>query len=220
MKTNQSSSSVMATSPGAGVSGGGVWSDRKEAEERGKITAINIEKGNNYGIARIRTRWDSNVLWSFLVQIRKRLDSLAAVQPFFWSRRDVRAWSQQRGSHRKYEWLLQWVFWLDSLLVSHHDSRKELGATRKSQRLERKPAKLSRWKTATLLPLWRSDWRQFHPQVVAFIQANVNCDEDWRFHNDKLFMPDKLSSNGSSVSYQLTFIWGLEIFTKGWTYLY
>ena len=46
----------MATSPGAGVSGGEVWSDRKEAEERGKITAINIEKGNNYGIARIRTR--------------------------------------------------------------------------------------------------------------------------------------------------------------------
>ena len=46
----------MATAPGAGVSGDKVWSDRKAAEEGGKITAINIEKGYNYGIRRIRTR--------------------------------------------------------------------------------------------------------------------------------------------------------------------
>ena len=49
----------MATAPGAGVSGGKVWSDRKEVEEGGKITAIGIEKdkyGNDFGIARIRTR--------------------------------------------------------------------------------------------------------------------------------------------------------------------
>ena len=45
----------MATAPGAGVSGGKVWSDRKEAEEGGKITAINIEK-NDYTNERIRTR--------------------------------------------------------------------------------------------------------------------------------------------------------------------
>ena len=47
----------MATAPGSGVSGDKVWSDRKAAEERGKITAINIEKRrDNYGIVRIRTR--------------------------------------------------------------------------------------------------------------------------------------------------------------------
>ena len=46
----------MATAPGADVSGDKVWSDRKAAEEGGKITAINIEKGYNYGIRRIRTR--------------------------------------------------------------------------------------------------------------------------------------------------------------------
>ena len=45
----------MAVAPGAGVSGGKVWSDRKEFEEGGKITAINIQKSPNY-IARIRTR--------------------------------------------------------------------------------------------------------------------------------------------------------------------
>ena len=44
----------MATSPGAGVSGGGVWSDRKEAEEGGKITAISIMKGDY--IDRIQTK--------------------------------------------------------------------------------------------------------------------------------------------------------------------
>ena len=47
----------MAVAPGAGVSGNEVWSDRKPAEEGGKITAINIIKGDNYNnIARIRTR--------------------------------------------------------------------------------------------------------------------------------------------------------------------
>ena len=46
----------MATAPGAGVSGNVVWSDRKAAEEGGKITAINIVKGDDYGIRRIRTR--------------------------------------------------------------------------------------------------------------------------------------------------------------------
>jgi hypothetical protein len=45
----------MATAPGAGVSGDKVWSDRKAAEEGGKITAINIEK-SDYDIARIQTR--------------------------------------------------------------------------------------------------------------------------------------------------------------------
>ena len=52
---SSSSLSVIATAPGAGVSGYKVWSDRKAAEEGGKITAINIEK-NNYYIVRIRTR--------------------------------------------------------------------------------------------------------------------------------------------------------------------
>ena len=47
--------SVMAVAPGAVVSGNVVWSDRKAAEERGKITAIGIEK-NDYNIGRIRTR--------------------------------------------------------------------------------------------------------------------------------------------------------------------
>ena len=47
--------SVMATAPGADVSGEKVWSDRKAAEEGGKITAINIKK-DNYRIAEIRTR--------------------------------------------------------------------------------------------------------------------------------------------------------------------
>ena len=45
----------MATTPGAGVSGEKVWSDRKEVEVGGKITAIDIEK-NDYNIERIRTR--------------------------------------------------------------------------------------------------------------------------------------------------------------------
>ena len=43
----------MATAPGADVTGD--WSDRKAAEEGGKITAINIKKNDNY-IDRIRTR--------------------------------------------------------------------------------------------------------------------------------------------------------------------
>ena len=47
--------SVIATALGAGVSGDGVWSDRKAAEEGGKITAINIQKSGGL-IARIRTR--------------------------------------------------------------------------------------------------------------------------------------------------------------------
>ena len=50
-----SSLSVIATTPD-GVSGDKVWTDRKDAEERGKITAINIEMGYDYGIRRIRTR--------------------------------------------------------------------------------------------------------------------------------------------------------------------
>ena len=45
----------MAVAPGAGVSGNVVWSDRKAAEEGGKITAISIMKVDNY-IDRIRTR--------------------------------------------------------------------------------------------------------------------------------------------------------------------
>ena len=45
----------MATTPGADVSGDKVWSDRKAAEEGGKITAINIKK-DNYRIEKIRTR--------------------------------------------------------------------------------------------------------------------------------------------------------------------
>ena len=44
----------MAAAPGADVSGDKVWSDRKAAEEGGKITAINI--GKDYNIGRIRTR--------------------------------------------------------------------------------------------------------------------------------------------------------------------
>ena len=47
----------MATAPGADVSGGNVWSDRKAAEEGGKITAINIKKsGTGSFIVSIRTR--------------------------------------------------------------------------------------------------------------------------------------------------------------------
>ena len=46
----------MAVAPGADVSGEKVWSDRKAAEEGGKITAINIESDGYYGIVRIRTR--------------------------------------------------------------------------------------------------------------------------------------------------------------------
>ena len=54
---------MIATAPGAGVSGDEVWSgdmvwsDRKAAEEGGNITAINI-KMSYYGdsIGRIRTR--------------------------------------------------------------------------------------------------------------------------------------------------------------------
>ena len=47
----------MATAPGADVSGDGVWSDRKAAEEGANITAINIKKSGvgNY-IDRIQTR--------------------------------------------------------------------------------------------------------------------------------------------------------------------
>ena len=45
----------MATAPATGVSGDEVWSDRKEAEEGGKISAINIKKSSNY-IVMIRTR--------------------------------------------------------------------------------------------------------------------------------------------------------------------
>ena len=44
----------MAATPGGG-SGDNVWSDRKEAEEGGNITAINIET-DGYFIGRIRTR--------------------------------------------------------------------------------------------------------------------------------------------------------------------
>ena len=43
----------MAATPGGG-SGDKVWSDRKEAEEGGNITAINIKK--YAGIGSIRTR--------------------------------------------------------------------------------------------------------------------------------------------------------------------
>ena len=46
---------MIATALGTGVSGDKVWSDRKAAEEGGKITAINIRK-TDYGIKRIRTR--------------------------------------------------------------------------------------------------------------------------------------------------------------------
>ena len=44
---------MIATAPD-GVIGDKVWSDRKEAEEGGKITAISIKKGDY--IDRIRTR--------------------------------------------------------------------------------------------------------------------------------------------------------------------
>ena len=44
----------MAATPGGG-SGDNVWSDRKEAEEGGNITAINIKKSEYY-IVRIRAR--------------------------------------------------------------------------------------------------------------------------------------------------------------------
>ena len=47
--------SVMASTPGAGVSGDKVWSDRKKAEEGGNITAINIKMSHGF-IASIRTR--------------------------------------------------------------------------------------------------------------------------------------------------------------------
>ena len=55
--TNQylSSFSVLAATPG-GRSGDKVWSDRKEAEEGGNITAINIKKTSGGGIDWIRTR--------------------------------------------------------------------------------------------------------------------------------------------------------------------
>ena len=51
---------MLATAP-TGGSGDKVWSDRKEAEEGGNITAINIRSGNDmkknkYFIDRIRTR--------------------------------------------------------------------------------------------------------------------------------------------------------------------
>ena len=45
----------MARAPGADIGGNKVWSDRKAAEQGGKITAINIDK-TNFGISRIRTR--------------------------------------------------------------------------------------------------------------------------------------------------------------------
>ena len=44
----------MAATPGGG-SGDKVWSDRKDAEEGGNITAINIKKSSST-IVRIRTR--------------------------------------------------------------------------------------------------------------------------------------------------------------------
>ena len=70
----------MATAPGAGFSGSKkVWSDRK-ANEEGNITAINIKKRDTGCITRIWTRWDSKVFWSVLAQIRRQLDSLAAVR--------------------------------------------------------------------------------------------------------------------------------------------
>ena len=38
-------------------SSGGVWSDRKEVEESGNITAVNIKKrSGDYGIGKIRIR--------------------------------------------------------------------------------------------------------------------------------------------------------------------
>ena len=46
---------VIATTPGGG-SGDRVWSDRKEAEEGGNITAINIKSESGHFIGRIRTR--------------------------------------------------------------------------------------------------------------------------------------------------------------------
>ena len=53
--TNQylSSFSVLAATPGGG-SGSFVWSDRKEAEEGGNITAINIKKSKYIGSIRTR----------------------------------------------------------------------------------------------------------------------------------------------------------------------
>ena len=45
---------MLATAP-TGGSGDEVWSDRKEAEEGGNITAINIKKSEYY-IVRIRAR--------------------------------------------------------------------------------------------------------------------------------------------------------------------
>ena len=55
MMTNQykSSFSVLAATPGGG-SGDKVWSDRKEAEEGGNITAINIKKSKYIGSIRTR----------------------------------------------------------------------------------------------------------------------------------------------------------------------
>ena len=47
----------MATTPGANVSGDKVWSDRKEVEESGNITAVSIQKtsgGTFIGKIRIR----------------------------------------------------------------------------------------------------------------------------------------------------------------------
>ena len=43
----------MAATPGGG-SGDKVWSDRKEAEEGGNITAINIKKSKYIGSIRTR----------------------------------------------------------------------------------------------------------------------------------------------------------------------
>ena len=48
-----SSFSVLAATPGGG-SGDNVWSDRKEAEEGGNITAINIKKSKYIGSIRTR----------------------------------------------------------------------------------------------------------------------------------------------------------------------
>ena len=55
LMTNQylSSFSVLAATPGGG-SGDKVWSDRKEAEEGGNITAINIKKSKYIGSIRTR----------------------------------------------------------------------------------------------------------------------------------------------------------------------
>ena len=55
----------MAAAPVDGVSGDKVWSDRKQVEEGGKITAINIVKGDNF-IEKLRIRCDSNVSDLFL----------------------------------------------------------------------------------------------------------------------------------------------------------